>query len=108
MYPYDDASTGTSICMWDIILGSWYSEYLPEPELPANLASCGKIAKMTIWTSQIYNAKIYNWGSSDDGIFHLWYDHFEYYYARIRFGRNYFRVKLIPQSKKYWVFLPES
>ena len=27
--------------------------------------------------------------------FHLWRDHFEYYYAGIQFGRNYVRVKLI-------------
>ncbi len=55
----------------------------------------------SIWTSRIYTPvdptlKYMIWLARKTVIFHSWYDRFEYYYARIWFGRNYFRVKLIP------------
>jgi len=63
--------------------------------------SCGKIAEMTIWTSRTNTPvdptlKHIIWLARKTVIFHSWHDRFEYYYARIWFGRNYFRVKLIP------------
>jgi hypothetical protein len=75
-------------------LVSWY-------QVPA---SCGKIAEMTNRTSRIHTPvdpilKYIIWLSRKTVIIHSWHDRFEFYYARIWFGRNYFRVKLISQSK---------
>ena len=70
-----------------------------------NPASCGKIAKNDdLDISDMHacrsNTKHVIWLARKTVIFHSWHDRFEYYYARIWFGRNYFRVKLIPPIKK--------
>ena len=61
------------------------------------------VPEMTIWTQRIFTPSIQylnqpiHWLALTTKVtFHLWHDHFEYYYAGIQLGRNCFGVKLIP------------